>query len=254
MTHDAAAADLSAYLLGVLDPDEVQSIADHLEDCPICAREIETLQPVIGMLGTLAPEATPPPELRARVLAQLSPAAPASDPTPRPLVTPLRQRLPNWARFSLVAAAGLVLLLTATAMLIYRELESTKGDLNATVALLTKEREIFANPARTIPLIADNAPNAYGTLYVGAGERRALLVVDSLPPTPTDRVYQIWLVGGNGRDNGGVFTVGQSGDADVLIDAPNSFANYQAMGITTEPAPRGSDGPTSPRVIGCPLN
>ncbi|HEY0641398.1 MAG TPA: anti-sigma factor, partial [Pseudonocardiaceae bacterium] len=70
-----------AYALDALSGTERAGFEHHLAECPACAAEVAELQATAAALGT-AVAATPPPGLRAKVLAearrtrQLPPAAP----------------------------------------------------------------------------------------------------------------------------------------------------------------------------------
>ena len=66
----AAAHDLTAaYVLDALEPDEARAFERHAAGCPVCRRELDKLAPLAAVLALAAPPAAPPPELRARVLA-----------------------------------------------------------------------------------------------------------------------------------------------------------------------------------------
>ena len=48
---------LGAYVLGALDEREAAELATHIEQCPICRRELAELESVRDLLGELPPEA-----------------------------------------------------------------------------------------------------------------------------------------------------------------------------------------------------
>ncbi|MCC7353049.1 MAG: anti-sigma factor [Anaerolineae bacterium] len=96
---------------------------------------------------------------------------------------------------------------------------------------------------------AASSPGATATRYVPAEGRAGLLVVRNMPPLPAGKAYQLWLVQSGQRDNGGLLQVGQDGSGFLLVKSPRPLHEYEAAGITMEPA-GGSPGPTSPRVIG----
>ena len=54
-THDHA--QLGAYTLGVLDPDEARAVDRHLAGCADCRRELAELSAMRDMLGEVPPEA-----------------------------------------------------------------------------------------------------------------------------------------------------------------------------------------------------
>src|SRR5438128_2389660 len=98
---------------------------------------------------------------------------------------------------------------------------------------------------------------ALGRLPFGDGRivaRRAGCGVGGQPGNAVDQIYQVWLmVNGNQRDNAGTFTVDQKGHATARIWASQPWNTYQEIGITLEPA-KGSQWPTTPRLIGGPLH
>lgn len=66
------------YALGILDIEERATFEPHLRECPDCAAEVASLVGVVEALARSAPEQTPPPDLRERVLAAALASAPAS--------------------------------------------------------------------------------------------------------------------------------------------------------------------------------
>jgi hypothetical protein len=108
---------------------------------------------------------------------------------------------------------------------------------------------------RTLPIKGtDNAPQAMGDLIINPDNARAYLIINNLKPNAVDQIYQVWLVvNGNQRDNAGTFTVDQKGHATARIWASQPWNTYQEIGITLEPG-KGSQWPTTPRLIGGPLH
>jgi anti-sigma-K factor RskA len=254
MTHEEAALELPALVIGALDDDEAEAVATHVAGCDLCREEQILLEQTLGLMGTAVPPIEPPPDLRARLLGRLDMPA---DPTPilddiepaRPPVS-LLHRLTS---FGLAAAAVLLIGLLVWAMLLRHDLNQTQQNLNLAAQQHEDDTELLANASRAITMVADGSPNSYGTLYIGAQTNHALMVVEDLPPTPADQMYQVWLVSGSDRISAGLFTVNESGSATVLISAPDTLTSYQSLGITAEPAPDGSPSPTGERVIGCSL-
>jgi anti-sigma-K factor RskA len=96
-------------------------------------------------------------------------------------------------------------------------------------------------------LVADGDRQALATLYNCDGDQ-AILVVYGLPQPPAGQVYQLWLIHNGQRDSGGLFTVDDKGYAVLLVRSLHRFSEYQAIGVTNEPA-GGSPGPTGTRVL-----
>jgi anti-sigma-K factor RskA len=91
--HRRWRADLAAYLLGSLEPEETATLELHLEGCRRCRDELEWLRPAIDVIPESIPQLQPPDGLRARLLAEvrsdaaeLAPArrrpGPAAEPEP----------------------------------------------------------------------------------------------------------------------------------------------------------------------------
>ena len=98
---------------------------------------------------------------------------------------------------------------------------------------------------------ADATRHAYGMIMCCRtidGETTALLSVYNMPSLPRDQVYQIWLLKGDKRYSGGVFTVDSTGFGLGVVIPAAPLAEFDAIGITVEPA-QGSGGPTGTNVL-----
>ena len=89
---------------------------------------------------------------------------------------------------------------------------------------------------------------ARGMVMVSHTGAKALLLVLDLPPLSRDQVYQIWLIKDDSRYSGGLFTVDSTGFGQTVIIPVSPFAEFDAIGITVEPA-GGSVGPTGTSVL-----
>jgi anti-sigma-K factor RskA len=249
LTHEEASIDLPAYLLGVLETGEASAISTHLNSCTACQEERARLELTLGLLGTAVPQFETPASLRGRVLDHVDATLPTS-----PLKMYKPRKVSRLAQFGLVAASLLIVGLAIWALALRSDLQQTRGQLDSANQQLAGRGELLADASRTIPMIADSATGAYGTLYIGDENNEAFLVVEKLPPTPSGRLYQIWLANGSSRVSAGLFTVNELGSAQVMVKTTEPISNYQTLGITSEPAPSGSQTPSGPRIIGCTLH
>ena len=82
------------YLLGLLEPETMQELRHHLQQgCPACAAALSEAETMLALLPAALPAATPPPAVRARLVARLAkpPAAGAAPLAPTVTApTPLR--------------------------------------------------------------------------------------------------------------------------------------------------------------------
>jgi hypothetical protein len=69
---DAISNDLAQLALGTLSGRERADVLDHLERCPECAADLESLSVAADALLLLAPEATPPVGFDRRVVASMT--------------------------------------------------------------------------------------------------------------------------------------------------------------------------------------
>lgn len=257
LNHDDVVDDLPAYLLGALDEPERGAVAAHLAVCPLCQDEQLRLEEALGQLAGLVPPVSPPDDLRDRFLSRLD-EDPVGDEREdedhddrvRLLHPP--KRLPVLARFGLAAAAVLVIGLASWVVVLRRDLSSTQSQVATMRARGSAATSFLASSSRSVQLVPDAAPKAYGVLYLGPeGNNEAMLMVQSMPPTPSGMVYQIWFNQPNSRVSGGVFTVGAHGAASVMIHTSLPLETFRSMGITEEPGPNGSPGPTTKKLVGC---
>lgn len=222
---------LAAYALGSLEADETARVAAHLETCPACREELAAYEAVTDMLATAVPLVTPPPALKARLMARTQTAV-VPPQTHHQSIKEYWQRWrpAHWRSASWRPALALVVLVLAV------------------TALIIWQQNRPATPAQFTLTATEHAPEATGVITVAA-DGTATLTITNLPPLTAEQQYQLWLIRDGQRDSGAVFSVNADGSAQVTIQATRPFASYQAFGITIEPA-GGSPGPTGERVLG----
>ncbi len=238
--HEEVASLIPAYAIGATDGEEAQWVEAHLAHCARCrALLAEYRQLAEDMLYAVAPAAAP-----ARIEAALRQEIETSSPSEARVSRRAAFPFPRSALMRYAAVAVVFLLLLSNVALFYRTerlAEETRAQATA-LAVLAE--------APTVVLKGDApAPEAEGVVYLRPETNIALLHVYNLPPVPKDRAYQVWLIHNGKRDSGGLFRVNEKGEAVLLIRAPRPLAEYEAIGVTVEPA-TGSPGPTGPRVIG----
>lgn len=74
MAHPEAAG----WVLGILDPDDADRFARHLQSCPDCRAAVADLGPAARLLQTATPAPPPPEGLQARTLDGVARAAAAT--------------------------------------------------------------------------------------------------------------------------------------------------------------------------------
>jgi anti-sigma-K factor RskA len=69
--HERWSEDVAAYMLGALEPAETAALERHAADCERCSREMRWLAPAVQALPETVARLEPPPDLRARLLAEV---------------------------------------------------------------------------------------------------------------------------------------------------------------------------------------
>jgi anti-sigma-K factor RskA len=196
---------LGPFVMGELGPAEARAVEEHLEDCPSCTQEAEALRLAHERLAELAASSeTLPPHLKDRPVVGLPRPAP-----PRP--APWR-RAPPWA----AAAAAVVLLALGLAY----------------GPSLLGSREVVA--ATLEP--TGRAPEAGGEVEIVGGDENTEVRLEAwgLPACEREEYYELWLVEGEERVSAGTFSVGHSGEVEVVLSAPRFANSYPQVGITAE--------------------
>lgn len=234
---------LVAYALGALEPDEHGRVSRLLRERPELRMALAELRATADALPHGLPVASPPPDLRQKVLDR----AVGRAPEPRFLPAPERpNRLRGWLLGLGGAAAALLLALA----LMIGQLTGARAELaEAQLRLATAQavqREVAAILAQPVALVDLAGAGGRGSVLQSAeGE---LLLAAQLPPLEAGRVYQLWLIAGTDAPvSAGIFEVDANGNGLLTIEAGRPLAGA-TLAVTNEPAP-GSPGPTSAPLI-----
>ncbi|CAN5603722.1 anti-sigma factor [soil metagenome] len=232
-THEELQADLAAYALGSLDPDDHAILEAHLRGCRECRELLEEYEEVVDLLSLAAPAEPPPEGALDRLLER---ARLASEPVE--FVQPAgqdRRATYLWGGFAALAALLLVML----AWNIWLQFGADDG--------YTLDS---GNIALVVPLEgSENAEQATAHLIMDYSWEDGALIASGLPVLGPDRDYQLWFVRSDGtRVSGAVFHPDDSGQITVRIYVPDDLRSVERIGVTEEPA-GGSPGPTGRNVL-----
>lgn len=246
--NDVHESDLAgAYVLDALSPEEAAAFEDHLRTCAACRAEVAELSQVVDILPLALDEVEPPAELKERLLAEAKRAEPA-----RPALTSLEGGAPAAPRprtFRLpqtLLAIAAALLIAGLGIHDYQ----LQQQVNSQQAQLQKEvvAALAAGALRRPIGGTQYAPGASGAMVQPLHANTAYFVVKGLPATPSDRVYQLWLVKGKTPTSAGVFTYNGSGTE--IVQVPMATSHFTVAAVTLERGPHGSShGPTSHMLL-----
>jgi anti-sigma-K factor RskA len=208
---------IPAHAMRSLDPDDERAVAAHLADCDRCRRMLADFEGVSASLAYAAPRATPPPELRERLLASLEPVVEAAPPV---AAEPRKPRFSWWPRVAAVAVPALAVCVLG--LVVWNV--SLRDDLHSTKASLASNRAVYLNNVGNV--VADSGGNL--TLYA------------DLAPAPAGKTYEAWVIGSSGPIPAGTF----KGGGTVVLDLTAQARPGDQVAITVEPA-GGSEQPTT---------
>lgn len=226
---------LPAYALGSLDDADADLVASHLAGCTICRTELDSFEAVAGQLALSAPEASPSPELKRRLMERVQSLPSKNQARPQAMRPPIVQRLmPVWGVVSLL----LIVALAATSLLLWQR---------------TNDLAVLTGPLgmRAIALNnnLDMAPQASGFVIISADGQNGVLVVDALPELDPSQQYQAWLLRDGQSLRGPAFIVDESGYRGARITAPDSLLSYDEILITIELVEDEGVSPTGEQVL-----
>ena len=258
LNHDEASEALAAAALDALDGDEQAAVLLHAEACPICGPELAALRDAVANLAAAAP--LPEGEIdsrlaraRTRLLARVNADhadRPAGAPETAPGVRPLmiarprgRFSLTPWVSLALAASvAGVAVLLRDRAAL-ERQVAAARdsvGTLAATRAQLAERDSLvhrLTGPETVVVALAANrGPAASALMFWDRGANSWTMFARAVPPPPSGKTYQVWLVTPTAKISAGTFTPSPSGDAVVTATYPLDRDSLRAVAVTEEPA------------------
>jgi anti-sigma-K factor RskA len=232
MTSADIHALTGAYALDAVSGVERMDFERHLAECESCAQEVHELRDTAARLA-LAAAATPPPDLKARVMSQISTVRQLP---PETMVVPLRRRSVA-QRLTTVAAAVFFVAAAGLGVVVVQQ----NGQLDDAQAQAAQMEEILSAPdAELVTLQGEDGEGGTMKVAVSRSQDKMLLVSDDLASPEDGKTYQLWAVteGSNPRSMGTL----EPTDGEVLLEK-SDLGNAEAVAISVEPD-GGSETPT----------
>jgi anti-sigma-K factor RskA len=221
---------VTGYVLGELSDGESAAFRAHLESCPECRVEVESMRQVAIELAVEQAE-EPPDHLRAKLLAAV--ARTPQDAAQVARVTAIRTR--RWIPVGIAAAVVVIALLGWSMLGTGRLINSVLNDPLA----VTIEATAGAGEFDAARVVFSESRNA------------AVFVVEGLDQLPPERTYELWLVDGDEVLPAGLFNTGSQGSARVLIEG--EIRPGMVVAVTEEPA-GGVDVATGEILLSAPVD
>ncbi|MEZ4571962.1 MAG: anti-sigma factor [Thermomicrobiales bacterium] len=246
--------------LGALDSDEEEQTLSHVRSSMTAREELRAFEELAGDLSLAVERATPPPQLRDRILQRTAPTEPARVEPER--VTRLSP--PVW--IGTLAAAVLILALAAIALTQWssaRDRGDTIDDLRSEiVSQNARIAELETAAASAGAFIDFEEPLVWTELSAPAPGRQSPGFLARTPDGQTaylvltgveidaEHVFQAWLIEDTPVSVGTLRTSNNGLGFLILKHQGEPIQEFNLIGVTIEP-PGGSPQPTSdPIVVG----
>ncbi len=212
-----------AYAVDALDDIERARFERHLATCPDCTDEVAGLREAAAML-VASVDAMPSPELRGRVLGEITRVRPLPPSAPAHEVV---RRTARWFPKVAAAAVAAILLATGVGVSAWHPWSPT-SQTRVSVA----SRVLDAADARSQTVHLNGAATA--TVVHSRSVGKAVLITKNMPEAPRGKVYELWL-----QDPDGVMVPAglmEGGASNQTVVLKGTVAGATGVAITVEPA------------------
>ena len=241
ISHDEAAELLGAYALDAVEPDEVETIEEHLRTCPRCRDELRAHREVVGVLAYAGQEA--PEGMWDRVAAQIHDAGAAglSDRPPRllPMAAPAARVDRRTGRMMTVmsALAAAAVVVVALLGLDVARLQNRTNHLGHEVSSMAGgltmgdvQRALATPGARSVKLSSAAGGSATLEAVILPGGQ-GYLYDSKLSPLAASETYQLWGVAGDQLISYGIL-----GADPAAVTSFRAGSGVGALAVTEEVA------------------
>jgi anti-sigma-K factor RskA len=267
----------SLHALGLLEGSERELFLAELGKNPELRKRVAELRVAGTALAHVAPEATPPEALKARILAS---AAARSGQGTAPVAKANVVHFPAWIPWLAAACIGVAAIwkehqyevaqadlasLDQERRIALSTLEETRGQLvDAKKALTQSDQQILDLTAKlkdqgdlahyriaTLASMLGNSPAALAVAVWDPSREQGVLSVSKLPALATEKDYQLWVIDKQypAPVSAGVFVVDPvSGEAHIVFKADKPVRSITKFAVSLE-RKGGSPSPEGPIVL-----
>lgn len=252
------------HVLGALTEAEARDFKNKLRNDPELQRFVASLTVATGAVAGAVPAVEPPPQLRAKILAQV-------EPQQKIVTLPERKFGPlSWLPWfpwvtAMCVAFFCVILFSKNGQLqntvgeqaqkidglnaLAQSLEAATNTLNQTVLALRETNRLDNVRIAMLDSLVPDAPKAVAVSLWDNQKQNGVFVAQNLKALPSDRDYELWVIGDDKKPvASGVFHVDETGN--IRIDfKPSQFVRAAAVFAVTEEVKGGVSSPTLKNLV-----
>jgi anti-sigma-K factor RskA len=243
-----------------LTPEEAAQFKATMAADPELQAYVARLSVATGALAGSVPANEPPPQLRAKILAQVA--------EKQKMVTlPERTvRIQSWGWWLAFGFGAMLMILSLNVRPVYEKvraqrqqitdlnqlvitLEAATNNLQQTVLALQETNRLAGLRIAMLSSLLTDSPKAVAVSLWDDAKQEGVFVVQNLKPLPADRDYQLWVLdNGTTPVDAGIFRVDEKGNVRVEFKT-KSLIKVAGKFAVTEEAKGGVASPTLKNMV-----
>ena len=255
---------LPVYVMGMTTAEETARVEELLPLCPEAADEVAEYAALAeGLTMSVEPmpvEAQVKSSLLSAIAADAGADQPGNDEAANrqqdkiiAMPAPRTNLYVGWW----VASAAIVLLLATNVYWLMQRSQQLNiiEQQNRLIATLRQDQSRLVNEVvddnfHYVPVGSTTDEQQYATVVWDVAAVSGRLYTEGLPVLDTEQTYQLWLIDSSGAQSAGIFGVDSNGVGLHEFRLAKQLSNFDAIGISIEPA-SGSEQPTTdPLAVG----
>jgi anti-sigma-K factor RskA len=234
----------AAYALDAVDERERAEFESHYPTCAVCRPEVAGFRETLSQVAA-AVAVSPPPSLKANVMAEIGNTRQLSPLLPESVVDLATHRNAKQRMVRSLSIAAALIVIAVGAFAVGRHSGAGSGYATAAAA-------VFEQPdARTTPLDKTDAATGAGAASASIkvvwspSDKKAVVVGDGLPDPGPGKAYELWLVDGTGAHAVRLLDKAEGRQVRRVVDVNGEPTQWA---VTVEPA-GGVDKATGPIIF-----
>jgi len=238
----------SLHVLGALTPEEARQFKATMAADPELQAYVARLSVATGALAGSIAAAEPPPQLRAKILAQIG---------QKQKMVSLPERKAGfafwfpWAAATCLAIVSMILFAQDSQLRqqvstqqqqisslnqVANNLQTITNNLQQTVLALQETNKLANMRIAMLNSLLADSPKAVAVSLWDDAKQEGVFVVQNLKPLPTDRDYQLWVLdNGTTPVDAGVFRVDEAGNVRIEFKTKSLIKVAGKFAVTEEP-------------------